>query len=309
MNYVHSPVLVEEVLTYLIGENDKLFLDCTIGEGGHSEAVLNRYKDIAVYGVDRDPEILSAARNRLSVFGDRLKLVNSNFSLLKKDFFDLGGGDFDSALIDLGVSVYHYKKSGKGFSLFEDENLDMRLSNEGASASDAVNGLSEKELTDIFFKFGEEKFSRIIARKIVEERAQAEITNSKKLAEIIASAIPKKFHNKRIHPATKVFQAIRIYVNNEFENIETGIPVVFSLLKKGGKLGVITFHSLEDRIVKNIFQEMSKSCVCPPKFPVCVCGKVQTAKIVGKALTPSDEEINNNPPSRSARMRIVEKLI
>lgn len=309
MNYVHSPVLVEEVLTYLVGESDKLFLDCTIGEGGHSEAVLNRYKDVVVYGVDRDPDILGSARNRLSSFGNRFQFINSNFSLLKKDFFEQAGGGFDSALIDLGISVYHYKKSGKGFSLYEDEVLDMRLSNEGVSARDVVNGLSEKELTDIFFKFGEEKFSRIIARKIVEERSKAEITNSKKLAEIVAGAIPKKFHNKRIHPATKVFQAIRIYVNNEFENIEKGIPAVFSLLKRGGKLGVITFHSLEDRIVKNIFQEMSKSCECPPKFPVCVCNKVQTAKILGKALTPNDDEIKNNAPSRSARMRIVEKLI
>ncbi|OHD11417.1 MAG: 16S rRNA (cytosine(1402)-N(4))-methyltransferase [Spirochaetes bacterium GWD1_27_9] len=309
MNYVHSPVLLEEIIKNLVGEQDNLFLDCTVGEGGHSEAVLTRFPQIKVVGLDRDKEILQLAKERLSVFGERFNGVNLNFRDASKLNEIIDVGLFDCALVDLGVSVYHYKKSGRGFSFLEEEKLDMRLDSSGTSVSEIINNYSFEELRDIFFKCGEEKFSREIARKIVFLREKKLIESTKDLEEVVVSAIPPKFRNTKINPATKIFQALRIVANNEFENIEIGIPQILSLLKVGGKLGVITFHSLEDRIVKHLFNFMEKECICPPKIPKCVCGKKKLVKVIGKSITPTDEEIQKNPPSRSARLRIVEKVL
>ena len=318
MNIVHSPVLLTEVMTYLVGEQDKLFLDCTVGEGGHSGAVLNKRSDITIVGLDRDSQILEIAKSRLEKFGSRFIPINCNFTSLSDKILSdenlthmlqKNGGGFDSVLIDLGISVFHYKVSKKGFSFSSEDVLDMRLSGEGISAYDVINGFSEKELADIFFKYGEERFSRVIAKNIIVQRENKMIKIAKDLSEIIETSIPKKFQNKKIHPATKCFQALRIYVNNEFENIEKGIPVILSLLKKGGRLGVITFHSLEDRIVKRIFADYYKDCVCPPNVPRCVCGKKREIDFVVKFVSPGAEEIKDNPPSRSAKLRVVEKLV
>ncbi|MBP5448683.1 MAG: 16S rRNA (cytosine(1402)-N(4))-methyltransferase RsmH [Spirochaetales bacterium] len=315
MSYVHSPVLLSQVLANLVGERDKLFLDCTLGEGGHSEAVLQNFSNISVIGLDRDTEILAVARDRMSAFQGRFAGLNVNFADVTADDIlssPLGSqysqnGGFDSILVDLGISVFHYKISQKGFSFGVDQPLDMRLSSVGMSAADIINTWTEKQLLEMLYRYAEEKHAKLIVRRIIEKRALSPITTTKHLADIIAAAIPKKFQTK-IHPATKTFQALRIAVNNEFGNIERGIPNLMKLLKVGGRMGVITFHSLEDRIVKNIFADMYKDCICPPSAPVCTCNKRREINYIVKHAEPDDEEVKRNPPSRSAKIRIVEKL-
>ncbi|MCH5150891.1 MAG: 16S rRNA (cytosine(1402)-N(4))-methyltransferase RsmH [Spirochaetales bacterium] len=304
--YVHTPVMLKYVLDNVVSNTDKMFLDCTLGEGGHTEAVLRTYPEIRVCGLDRDAEILEVARNRMRPFADRFIGFQMNFaeadSLKEKSLL------FDSALIDLGISVFHYKISGRGFSFSREEPLDMRLDSDGESVADLVNNLPENELRNVLYKYAEERFAPMIAKKIADYRKKQSITLSTQLAEIVTSAIPAKFRGAKIHPATKTFQALRIAVNHELDYIEPGIRAVLSLLKKGGRLGVITFHSLEDKIVKNLFKYMSLECVCPPKIPKCVCTKVKEVEIIGKSLTADDDELRDNPPSRSARLRIVEKV-
>lgn len=304
--YVHTPVMLKQVLENIVSDTDKMFLDCTLGEGGHTEAILRTYPEIQVCGLDRDSQILEVARNRMKPFAHRFTSFQMNFaeaaSLKDK------GLSFDSALIDLGISVFHYKLSGRGFSFSKEEPLDMRLDNEGESVADLVNNLPEEELRSLLYKYAQERFAPAIARKIVDYREKQPITLSTQLAQIVESAIPAKFRGGKIHPATKTFQALRIAVNHELDNIEPGIRAVLSLLKKGGRLGVITFHSLEDKIVKNLFKYMSLDCICPPKIPRCVCSKVKEVEIIGKSFTADDDELRDNPPSRSARLRIVEKV-
>jgi len=306
LNYVHKSVMIKEVVSYLINEGDQYFLDCTIGEGGHSESILTRFPGIKIYGLDRDNEILNIAGNRLSNFRDRIVLKNINFKNINS--INLDNKFFDSALIDLGISTYHYKKSQKGFSFSKKEFLNMMLDNESIDVKEIVNQYSEKDLIEIFFKYGEERFSKRIVSKIVEYRNKKDIKYSDELADIIYNAIPKKFHNKKIHPATKCFQALRIYANREFENIKEGLPSVMSVLKKNGRLGVITFHSLEDRIVKNIFNYLYKDCICPNEVQICTCGKKREISWVAKCLKPSKDEVDDNPSSRSAKLRVVQKL-
>ncbi|MBO5288729.1 MAG: 16S rRNA (cytosine(1402)-N(4))-methyltransferase RsmH [Spirochaetales bacterium] len=304
--YVHTPVMLKQVLENVVSDDDKMFLDCTLGEGGHTEAVLKTFPEIKVCGIDRDCKIMEVAKNRMQPFGDRFQSFLMNFSevgTLKEK-----GLSFDSALIDLGISVFHYKVSGRGFSFSREEPLDMRLDNEGESVADLVNNLPEEELRSILYKYAQERFAPMIAKKIVTYREKNPITLSTQLAEIIESAVPAKFRGGKIHPATKAFQALRIAVNHELDYIEPGIRAVLSLLKKGGRLGVITFHSLEDKIVKSLFKYMSLECECPPKIPKCVCGKIKEVEIVGKSFTADDDELKDNPPSRSARLRIVEKI-
>ena len=300
--------MVEELTYYLIKKSDKLFLDCTLGEGGHSEEILTRFSSIIVYGLDRDAKILEIAKNRLSIFQNRIHCLNLNFKDASLSKIKKGGDLFDSALIDLGISMYHYKESKLGFSFSQKERLNMRLDEESINVYDIINTFSEKELSDIFFKYGEERFSKKIANKIVNERKKYQIEYSDQLADIIAGTIPRKFWKKNFHPATRCFQALRIFANNEFENIKTGIPNILSLIKKGGRLGVITFHSLEDRIVKNIFKDLYKDCICPKEAPICTCGKKREINWIVKMITPSLKEISKNPSSRSSKLRIVEKI-
>lgn len=295
-------------MKFLLGEKDLLFLDCTLGEGGHSEAVLNRFPQIKVIGIDRDREILEVAKKRLFVFNERFVPLNTNFKNLQSVKEVLGNKKVDAALIDLGISNYHYKSSLRGFTFSQREKLDMRLDDEGISVYDIVNSYSYEDLVKIFFSYSEEKFSREIAKRIVKVREKESIRYTDELAEIIVNCIPHKFRGGKIHPATKIFQALRIEANSELENIKNGIPEVLSLIRSGGKLGVITFHSIEDRIVKDIFKYMEKDCICPPKFPKCVCTKRREVKIIDKPITACDDEIKENPPSRSAKLRIVEKV-
>ncbi len=297
----------EEIVQSLIGERDLLFLDCTLGEGGHSEAILERYPNIKVLGFDRDGEILDVARERLSKYNDRFVSINKNFKDIDLKN-DLNGQKVDGALIDLGISVFHYKSSNRGFSFSQKERLDMRLDDSATSVFDIVNSYSYEDLVKIFFEYGEERFSREIVKNIIKERTKNKIEWSDDLASIILEAIPLKYRFGKIHPATKVFQSLRIEANKELENIKIGLPKIVSLLKDRAKLGVITFHSVEDRIVKNIFKYLSLECVCPPKFPKCVCNKKKEINIIGKPIIPTGSEIGNNPPSRSAKLRIVERF-
>jgi 16S rRNA (cytosine1402-N4)-methyltransferase len=271
--------------------------------------LLKRFGNLRIVGIDRDKVILKKAQQRMEIFGERFSSYNINFTEASSLKHEAGETGFDCALIDLGISTFHYKEGKRGFSFSEKEKLDMRLDEKGTSVFEIINNCSYDELKEMFFKFGEEKFSREIARSIVKRRESGAIEYSDELARIIADSVPAKFRNRRINPATKVFQALRIAANDEIGNIRLGIPAVLSLLKTGGKLGIITFHSIEDRTVKEIFADLARDCVCPPKLPVCVCGKKREINILHRAIKPTEEEMRTNPSSRSAKLRIVEKLL
>ncbi|HEY9594553.1 MAG TPA: 16S rRNA (cytosine(1402)-N(4))-methyltransferase RsmH [Spirochaetia bacterium] len=305
---VHHSVMVPEVLTFLVPPTDGgLLIDATLGEGGHAERFLERYPRLAVIGLDADAAILEVARARLAPYAARTRLVNAWFGSFLSDY--RGEAPVDLVLMDLGISMFHYQASGRGFSFDRDEPLDMRLGQDlGTTAADLVNGAEPAELADILFRYGEERFSRVIVARIVREREKTPIESSRRLAAIVASAVPAKYRHGRIHPATKTFQALRIAVNRELEQLETGLAEAVRVLAPGGRIGVISFHSLEDRIVKLFFREKSKDCTCPPEWPICQCGgKAELRPVTGKPVTASEEEIALNPASRSAKLRVAEK--
>ena len=314
MEIVHTPVLLRECLDFLspVGEpyeKNAFMIDSTLGEGGHTNAFLSKYPELKICGVDADSVIQQRAKERLSCFGDRIRFFNGWFN----DFYSSYPAEMpkpDLILFDLGISVFHYEKSNRGFSFRYDETLDMRLNENGTvSAFDIVNSYSEKELADLIFLYGEEKFSRRIASAIVEARSVSEISSSKSLAEIIYNCVPEKYRHGAIHPATRTFQALRIAANDELGHLPKALFDAFNCLNAGGKMGVITFHSLEDRIVKNFFRNLGKECVCPPEFAECRCGGKQCAEILTrKPVCPGEEEIKVNSPSRSAKLRVVRKL-
>ncbi len=314
MEIVHTPVLLNECLEYLspVGEpfeNNAFMIDSTLGEGGHSNAFLAKFPNLHILGIDRDKNIQSRARERLSVYGGRMEFYNGWFN----DFYKNYPADKekpDLILFDLGISVYHYEKSGRGFSFRYDEPLDMRLDfDKGESAADLCNNLREEELANMIYLYSDEKYSRRIARAICEERKSQKIESSKQLADIIYNAVPGNYRHGAIHPATRTFQALRIAVNSELRRLPEALHAAFNVLKAGGKMGVITFHSLEDRIVKNYFRNLGKKCVCPPEQAQCTCGGTPCAEILTrKPVEPSQEEVKENSPSRSAKLRVVRKL-
>lgn len=314
MEIVHTPVLLRECLDFLspVGEpyeKNAFMIDSTLGEGGHTNAFLSKYSELKICGVDADSVIQQRAKERLSCFGDRIRFFNGWFN----DFYSSYPAEMpkpDLILFDLGISVFHYEKSNRGFSFRYDETLDMRLNENGTvSAFDIVNSYSEKDLADLIFLYGEEKLSRRIASAIVEARSVSEISSSKSLAEIIYNCVPEKYRHGAIHPATRTFQALRIAANDELGHLPKALFDAFNCLNVGGKMGVITFHSLEDRIVKNFFRNLGKECVCPPEFAECRCGGKQCAEILTrKPVCPGEEEIKVNSPSRSAKLRVVRKL-
>lgn len=315
MEVIHTPVLLKPCLEYLSPagepyENSAWMVDSTLGEGGHSNAFLSNFPSLNVIGIDADSVIQSRARERLAPYGDRMHFYNGWFN----DFYASYPAEFpkpDLILFDLGISVFHYERSGRGFSFRHDEPLDMRLdpNSEKESAADIVNGMNEEELANLIYLYGEEKLSRRIARAIVEARNGGKIESSKVLAEIIFNAVPANYRYGQIHPATRTFQALRIAVNSELRHIPDALHNAFNNLNVGGKLGVITFHSLEDRIVKNYFRNLGKKCVCPPEISSCRCGGIPCAEILTrKPVGPSDDEIKENSPSRSAKLRVVRKL-
>lgn len=308
--FKHVPIMLDEVLSLLEPERGGVFIDGTLGGGGHAEAVLKRLPDGSrLYGIDRDDAALKAA-------GDRLKSYAA-FHALKGNFFDMaqllasnGENGVDGILLDLGVSSYQLDCGERGFSYMTDAPLDMRMDTLSPfSAYDVVNGYPLEELIRVIRDYGEEKFAVSIARAIVRSRQDKPVESTKALVEIIKSAMPAKALREAQHPAKRTFQAIRIEVNGELEGLEKAVDSAHDLLKSGGRLAVITFHSLEDRIVKQAFRRYEKPCTCSPKAPICTCGKIPTAKILTKKpLQAGDEEIELNPRSRSAKLRAIEKI-
>jgi 16S rRNA (cytosine1402-N4)-methyltransferase len=284
-------------------------IDATMGEGGLSYAMLSRYPDLSVVGVDADPSIQAVARERLAEFGGRVQFVTG----WAQDFFagypaDLGRPHTVTA--DLGVSLFHYKKGGRGFGFSADEPLDMRLdASSGFSASQLLMRMSEGDIADILYKNAGERYARRIARAIVQERQRGAITTAAALSELIQRAVPAVYRRGPIHPATRTFMALRIEVNRELERLPELLEGALNVLSPGGRLGVISFHSAEDRIVKGFFREKGKDCTCPPQAPVCVCGGRRKVNILTrKGVTAGEAEVKRNPPSRSARLRVVEKV-
>lgn len=306
----HVPVLVAEVVAALEPRAGGAYVDCTVGAGGHAEAILEAAApDGRVLGLDADASALALADSRLRRFGQRVTLVQRNFSELAAVLAENRFGQVQGVLFDLGVSSMQLDRADRGFSFAADGPLDMRMNpHEGHTAADAVNALPERELVRILFEYGEEPRARRIARAIVGRRAQAPFRSTGDLARVIATAAGGD-RGQRIHPATRSFQALRIAVNDELGRLELALPVALEALAPGGRLAVISFHSLEDRIVKRFLQSKVGRCVCPAGLPVCVCGaRAQIRLITKKPLIAGPEEQARNPRSRSAKLRAAEKL-
>lgn len=306
VDFSHTPVLLSEVLDGMSIDPDGVYIDGTCGGAGHSSEIAKRLKGGRLIGIDRDPDAVKAAAARLT--GYNAEVLHGNYSDIKALAASAGIDAADGILLDLGVSSHQLDTVERGFSYHGDAPLDMRMSQEGDTAADLVNSLSEAELARIMFEYGEEKFSRRIAEGIVKYRAEKRIETTGELADIISAAVPARFKRDK-NPCRKTFQAIRIAVNGEFDHLERGLDDAFDLLKCGGRLCVITFHSLEDRIVKRKFAEFCKGCICPPDFPQCVCGRTPRGKLVNrKPIEASENELADNPRSRSAKLRVIEKL-
>ena len=309
---VHVSVLLHETVDSLrIGENkpkDRIYIDCTGGFGGHSAEILSKLAEgDKLFIIDRDPDAVGALKERFSG-DDRVTVIHDNFSNIARIAEEYSIAEADGIIADLGVSSFQLDNAERGFSYMQDAPLDMRMSKSGRSAADIVNELSEKELADIIFRYGEERFARQIARAIVSSRNEKRIETTLELSETVKSAIPISVRRKSTHHvAKKTFQAIRIATNDELDRLENSLDDMFDLLSVGGHLSVITFHSLEDRIVKQSFSSHLKGCTCPKEFPVCVCGKTPDGK-TDKFVRPSDEEKESNPRSRSAILRSIEKI-
>jgi len=308
---VHKPVLLQEVLHYLIGDKEGIYVDCTIGEGGHSEAILAQLSsDGKLIGLDKDGEQLERARDRLKKYEDRCWLLKSDFQELPA-MLDLHNIDLvNGILMDLGVSLYQLSKPERGFSFQLDGPLDMRFDQSSKpTAAELINCLSQKELSEIISRFGQEPWARRIAKTIVANRKKKKIETTKEFSNLICKVLPTS-GRYRIHPATRTFQAIRIAVNQEIDDLEQIIISLSRRLKKGGRIVVISFHSLEDKQVKNAFRFLSQSCHCPPEIPQCCCNKEPSFKILAKRpIRASPEEIDANARSRSARMRVAERIL
>ena len=308
MAFSHIPVLFNETIDSLRVKPDGVYVDCTAGGGGHAAAVLERLSpEGRLIAIDRDPDAIANLKEKFR--GEsRLTLVHGNFADVEDIVREAGVCGADGVLADLGVSSYQLDTPERGFSFHSDAPLDMRMSKEGRSARDVVNGCTEAELRRILYAYGEEKFAPSIAKRIVEERAKKPIETTFELAEIVKSGIPARARREGGHPARRSFQAIRIEVNGELQHLEQSVEAMFSVLNVGGVLSVITFHSLEDRAVKLTFRKLCEGCTCPPSFPVCVCGKTPRGKLAGKPVVPSEEELAENPRARSARLRSIERL-
>ena len=306
----HTPVLLKEVVTQLQPHDGGLYVDCTVGGGGHAHEILCACGPGGrVVGLDWDEEAIAASRERLREFGGRVQLVRANYVELERVLMSLGVTTVDGVAFDLGVSSRQFNESGRGFSFQREGPLDMRMNRQlGATARDVLRSASLEELAKIFRVYGEEKRARAVARQIVAEREQKPLETTTQLARLVERVLGPR-HGGGIHPATRVFQALRIAVNNELDNLKHGLDVAARFLGSGGRLAVISFHSLEDRIVKQFFVEQSSGCICPPDLPVCACGRKQLLRIVTrKPVMPSEEEINANPRSRSAKLRVAEKI-
>lgn len=306
----HLPVLLHEAVDLLAPRAGGVYVDGTLGAGGHGEEILKRSApDGILIGLDQDAEAIERSRERLAVYGGRVLLRQENVRHAGAALAELGYGTVDGALLDLGVSWFHLKTPGRGFSFALDGPLDMRMDRRvPQTAADLVNTLSHGELARIIREYGEEKKAGVIARAIERERARGPITSTVHLAGIIASVFPP-YPFRRIHPATRTFQALRIAVNDEMAALGEGLRQLVDVLKPGGRIAVISFHSLEDRIVKQTFAASAKGCICPPRMPVCACGHQPSVRILTKRpVLPGPEETEINPASRSAKLRAAEKV-
>lgn len=305
MEFKHISVLLNETISALDIKADGIYIDGTAGGAGHSLEIAKRLTSGMLIALDRDPDAVKVASERLK--GYPAKVINSNFSDADIVLEEMGIEKVNGILLDLGVSSYQLDNAERGFSYHKDAPLDMRMSKSGITAADLVNNLSAEELYDIFRRFGEEKFASKIANRIVTVRQKGEINSTLALAEIIASAVPAAARRDG-HPARKCFQALRIAVNGELDALSNALDKCFDLLEKDGVLAIITFHSLEDRMVKTKFKEYSTGCTCPPDFPVCVCGKTPRGRLLSrKPIEPSVDELKENPRSRSAKLRVIIK--
>ena len=310
MEYTHKPVLLRECLDGLNIRPDGVYVDGTLGRAGHSREIAARLTTGRLICIDRDQAALDAAPGRLEGLMDKVTLVHGNFGDVAAHLEALGVAGVDGMLFDLGVSSPQLDEAARGFSYLQDAPLDMRMDQSAPlTARDVVNGWSQEELKRILWQYGEERYSGLIAAAIVRERDKAPIETTGQLADIIRAAMPGKAQREKQHPAKRSFQAIRIAVNDELGEVERMLRSVLDLLNPGGRLAIISFHSLEDRLVKTAYAEWAKGCTCPPDFPVCVCGKKPGVKLVGKRPIVADEaELNDNPRARSAKLRVAEKI-
>ena len=310
-NITHKSVLLKESIEYIRPIEDGVYIDATLGLGSHTRHLLESTNfSSRIIGFDVDEEAISIAKERLSDYKDNIHFLNKNFYEIDCVSSEFNLDEVDGIIADLGMSSYQLEHSNRGFSFMRSEPLDMRMDAKlQFTAYDLVNEMSAEELSNLFRDYGEESFSKKIAKSIIKSRQQKPIQTSKELAALISNSIPRKFHPKKIHPATKSFQALRIAVNNELENLKIFIEKAVKLLKPGGRLVIISFHSLEDRIVKQSFKELHASCICPPEIPVCACEKESIVKIITRSpVTPGEDEMIENPRSRSSKMRVVEKI-
>ncbi len=303
MEFSHISVLFEETIESLGIKSEGLYVDCTCGGAGHSKAILERIPDGVLVAIDRDPDAIQVITERIGSM-PQVEIVNDNFNNIKGI---LNGRQADGILADLGVSSFQLDTAERGFSFHHDAPLDMRMSKSGKSAYDVVNGYTEYELANIINRYGEEKFARNIAKNIVKARNEKNIETTLELAEIIKDSVPAKYRRDS-HPARKTFQAIRIEVNDELSTLAQAVDDMFHSLKVGGRLSIITFHSLEDRTVKEKFREFTIGCTCPKEFPVCVCGKTPEGKLINKGVSAKQSELDMNNRSRSAKLRTIERL-
>lgn len=311
MEFKHISVLLQETVDMLLPKQGKIFVDCTMGGAGHSRYLLEQSApDGKLIAIDQDGEACAEGRKRLAEFGDRVEIVQSNFSDLSAVLSQRGIAGVDGIMMDLGVSSYQLDNKDRGFSYMQDAVLDMRMNPEaGRTAADILATGTEDELNDIFWLYGEEKWARRIAKFIVAEREKEPIQTTGQLVTVIKKAVPAGARQEEQHPAKRCFQALRIAVNDELGVLERVLPAAVDCLNPGGRLCVISFHSLEDRIVKNVMKELAKGCTCPPQLPVCVCGKKPQIKIISKKpILPGEAEIERNPRARSAKLRVAEKF-
>ena len=310
MEFKHYSVMLDETVDGLNVHSGGIYTDGTLGGGGHSFEILSRCENVRLIGIDQDTDALAAAGKRLGDFKESVTYVNDNFRNINSILDGLGIDKIDGMVLDLGVSSYQLDNAERGFSYMQDAPLDMRMNKTAEfSAYDVVNSYSEQQLTDIFYRYGEENWSKRIAQFIVDKRKIKPVETTHELSDIIKAAIPQAARKDVAHPEKRVFQAIRIEVNGELELLKSALCDIVKRLNKDGRLSVITFHSLEDRIVKQTFSELAKGCTCPADFPVCVCGKKPEIKIITrKPILPSRKELEENSRSKSAKLRIAEKL-
>ncbi|MBO8159314.1 16S rRNA (cytosine(1402)-N(4))-methyltransferase RsmH [Thermosyntropha sp.] len=305
---MHKPVLLEETIENLVTDPGGVYVDCTLGGGGHLRRLMQDLNDEAkVFAFDKDKEILFQTRTKLDY--SNIVFIHSDFRFLKDKLLEHDVEKVDGIMLDLGVSSFQLDIKERGFSFHEDARLDMRMDREqDLTAWDIVNNYEEEEIKRIIYDYGEERFARSIARAIVKYRQTESIDTTAKLVEIIKSAVPPSYRRKK-HPARRTFQALRIAVNGELDALKEVLPQAVEILKPGGRLCVITFHSLEDRIVKSFLQEKARGCICPPGMPVCTCGNKPLVKLINKKpIVPAEKECFDNPRARSAKLRVAEKL-